>query len=207
MAKIKICGLRREEDIRAVNQFRPDYIGFVFASGRRQIDFKTAEKLRDKLNPSICPVGIFVNEDISFILSLCKAGIIDVIQLHGDESEGYRKELKKALPNKIIQAIRIRDASQIKVAEDNCADYFLLDAWSPAEYGGSGRTFDWTMLSSAHAGVGKPYFLAGGIHSNNIREALRLGNPYCIDVSSGVETDGYKDSDKIRKIIEKVRSI
>lgn len=203
MAKIKICGLVREQDIDAVNSVRPDYIGFVFAKSKRQIDVKKAKELKSCLDPLIKAVGVFVNEDIKNIAKLCSFGVIDLIQLHGDENEYYIRELKKCVSNKIIKAVRVRGREDIIKAEESLCDYMLLDAYHDGEYGGAGRTFDWSVIPS----LKKPYFLAGGINSGNVALAIELYAPYCIDVSSGVETDGYKDPEKISAIVARVRGI
>lgn len=202
MTKIKICGLSRTEDIIAVNQARPDYIGFVFAKSRRQVTQEKAEQLKKLLHPSIKAVGVFVNEEIDGIEKICMNNTIDIIQLHGDEDENYIKELRKSCSLPVIKAVRVRNPEDIKRAESFACDYLLLDTYTDHEYGGSGISFDWSMVKK----ISKPYFLAGGIHSGNILDAIRICNPYCIDVSSGVETDGFKDTNKIIKIVTKIRS-
>jgi len=203
MARIKICGLMREQDVEAVNAALPDYIGFVFARSRRQIDAKRARILKLLLNPSIKAVGVFVNEDIENVIKFCKTQVIDVIQLHGDENEDYIKRLKNSVSNKIIKAVRVKDRDDIKRAREFSCDYLLLDSYHGKEYGGTGRTFDWSVISD----INKPFFLAGGINLDNVEQAIKLCNPHCIDVSSGVETGGYKDPKKIMDIVEKVRRI
>jgi len=203
MAKIKICGLMREQDIDAVNTSLPDYIGFVFAGSKRRIDEGKAKVLKDCLNPSIKTVGVFVNEDIKNIIKLCNIDVIDLIQLHGDENEDYIRKLKDCVPNKIIKAIRVRDQEDIKKAMEFSCDYLLLDTYQIGEYGGTGKAFDWSVIPE----ISKPYFLAGGINSSNIEQAIKQCNPYCIDVSSGVETNGYKDPEKIKEIIAKIKQI
>lgn len=203
MAKIKICGLSRYEDIEIVNEVLPDYIGFVFADSRRKVSDPVASELRKRLNPGIKVVGVFVNEDILHITELCKQGIIDIVQLHGDEDEGYLESLRSKIDNEIIKAVRVRSAEDIlKTSELEC-DYLLFDAFHKEQYGGSGKTFDWTVVTRP----GKPYFLAGGLNQDNILQAVKLLQPYAVDISSGVETDGFKDADKIRNIIAKVRSV
>lgn len=201
MTKIKICGLSRPEDITAVNQVLPDYIGFVFAKSRRQITREKADYLKKLLHPSIKTVGVFVNEEIDNITCICRNKTIDLIQLHGDEDENYIKALRKACTNPVIKAVRVRNPEDIKRAEHLNCNYLLLDTYTKYQYGGSGISFDWSMVNK----ISNPYFLAGGIHSGNILDAVRRCNPYCIDVSSGVETDGYKDADKIIEIVTKIR--
>jgi len=203
MSKIKICGLSRQKDIETVNEYLPDYIGFVFAQGsRRQVDEETARNLKADLNPSIKAVGVFVNEAPERIIRLCKSNIIDIVQLHGDEGEEYMKALKYHIPNQIIKAVRVRNTEDILHAIDLSCDFLLLDTYRENEYGGSGKTFDWSMISD----ISKPYFLAGGIHSDNVLQVINSYHPYCIDVSSGVETNGVKDAIKIKDIITKIRS-
>jgi len=146
MAKIKICGLTRRQDIDAVNKALPDYIGFVFAKSRRQLDEKQAKGLKAYLNPAIKAVGVFVNEEIGTIARLCREGVIDLIQLHGDEDEDYIKKLRGLVPNKIIKAVRVKNQDDIKMAMDFSCDYLLFDAYQEGFYGGLGRTFDWSLV-------------------------------------------------------------
>jgi len=201
MAKIKICGLTRMQDIEAVNKALPDYVGFVFAESRRQIGTNMAKALKSRLNPSIEAVGVFVNEDPANIVKLCESHVIDLIQLHGDEDEDYINSLRRYVPNKIIKAVRVKSSQDIERARDIHCDYLLFDAWHEKKYGGLGRSFDWSLIT----GIDRPYFLAGGINPANVLEAVKSCSPYCIDVSSGVETDGLKDPDKIMEIVTMVR--
>ena len=202
MTKIKICGLSRECDIDFVNAAKPDFIGFVFADkSKRRVDFETALKLKNRLDKNIKSVGVFVNNDIEFILSLVNSGVIDLIQLHGDEDEKYILSLKEKTSAKIIRAVRVKNAEDILTADKLPVDYLLLDTYTKGEYGGSGKTFDWNLIPK----ISKPYFLAGGLNSENIKSALKVG-AYCLDVSSGAETDGKKDRNKIIEIVTTVRS-
>lgn len=201
MAMIKICGLTRKVDIEAANEARPDYIGFVFARSRRQVDEEQAKALKACLNPSIKAVGVFVNEEMARIIRLCHSGVIDLIQLHGDEDEDYIQALKSCVTNPVIKAVRVKDAGDIRQALALSCDYLLLDAWHEDQYGGMGRTFDWSLIPE----INKPFFLAGGIHSGNILQAIEKCRPYGIDVSSGVETAGLKDPEKIREIVALAR--
>lgn len=209
--KIKICGLKRNEDIDYVNQSNPDFIGFVFAGTKRKIDFETAKRLKERLAHSIPSVGVFVNAEIDFIVRLVTAHILDCVQLHGDEDENYILALRLALTKihrgdiTIIKAVRVKNREQVLEAEKLSVDYLLLDAFTAGEYGGSGTLFNHDWIPE----LSKPYFLAGGITGENvipILEALREKNhlPYCIDVSSSVETDGYKDERKIHEIVKLV---
>lgn len=201
MTKIKICGLTSHQDIEAVNKLMPDYIGFVFAKSERKITYTTAKELREALDDKIRAVGVFVNEEIEHIASLCNQNIIDMIQIHGDEDEDYLRNLKLKTDKPVIRAFRIRSNEDIKKADKSCADYILLDSYVEGSYGGSGHSFSWNMVKELH----RDYFLAGGIHAGNVMEAVSEYGPYCIDVSSGVETKGKKDKAKMREVIEIIR--
>lgn len=187
MVKIKICGIRNINDILIMNKYKPDYIGFVFVkSSKRYIDIDTALECKKNLDKKIKAVGVFLNNDIDYIIEIVKMGIIDIIQLHGTEDSNYIKELKSKVNVPIIKAY----------IDDINADYLLLDNINP----GSGEKFDWSSINTT-----KSYFLAGGININNINEALEL-KPYAIDVSSGVEVNGFKDEKKVEEIIRLVRN-
>lgn len=194
MSKIKICGLKSLDDISYVNIANPDYIGFIFAKSSRQISVEKAEELKGKLNEDIKTVGVFVNEEIERIVEICNLNIIDYIQLHGQENNEYIKRLKKLTDKKIIKAV---DFSKENVVLDYDVDYLLLDNGK----GGTGKKFDWNNIED----IPKPFFLAGGISEDNLEEAMEI-NSYCIDISSGVETDGKKDKDKIINIMRRVRN-
>lgn len=201
--KIKICGLTREEDVLAVNQWKPDYAGLVFAPGKRQLTAEKARNLRELLLPEIPSVGVFVNSPMESILSLAEDGTIDLIQLHGDEDNAYLLELKKRLssPTPIIKAVRVQEAEDMTQAEKLPADFLLFDTYTKGLYGGSGRTFDWTMIPA----IKKPWFLAGGIGFSNIKDAMKT-KAFCLDLSSSLETEGKKDPEKIKEIIQTLRS-
>jgi phosphoribosylanthranilate isomerase len=201
--KIKICGLSRLQDIGYVNEALPDYIGFVFAKSRRQVTPQAACHLRSLLDSSIKAVGVFVNDSIDQIFDLCRNGVIDLIQLHGDEDDEYIRRLRQKVANPIIKAVRVKDRDSINAACQLSCDYFLLDTYSGGEYGGTGRTFDWKLIS----GTSKPFFLAGGITPQNAEAAIKSTHPYCLDVSSGVETANVKDREKILEIVNLVRSV
>ena len=201
MTKIKICGLKRELDIEYINEFLPEFAGFVFyPKSKRYVDFEKAKSLKSKLDKNIKAVGVFVNEDIEKILFLCKNDIIDIIQLHGNEDEEYIKKLKEKTEKPVIKAVRIdenkKDYSSIFV--DTSADYILLDSTA-----GSGKTFDWEKVSLPK----KPFFAAGGINIKNAEKAIKIFTPFALDISSGVETDGVKDREKIKDIINLIRRI
>jgi phosphoribosylanthranilate isomerase len=203
MSKVKICGLTRMEDIDAANAARPDYVGFVFAQSRRQIDYDKAVQLKAALNSEIKAVGVFVNEKIEEIASLVKSNVIDMIQLHGYEDEAYLQRLRTLTSAPVIKAVRVQSGEQISYFSRMPCDYLLLDTYVRGERGGSGKIFDWNIIPH----LSKPYFLAGGLDSQNVLNAVKTLHPYCVDVSSGVETDGVKDQDKMIEFAKLVRSV
>ena len=198
MSKIKICGLSRMADIETVNRLLPDFIGFVFAESRRKVDVPTAALLKQNLDSRIEAVGVFVNENIDTITQLCQDRMIDIVQLHGDEDDEYIRRLKENCACRIIKAVGIGDTLP---PLPTAADYLLFDTRSE-QRGGVGKTFDWNILKE-YAGL--PFFLAGGLSPENATEAIQLLAPFCVDVSSGVETNGVKDAEKMKKIVDLVR--
>ncbi len=201
--RIKICGLTRREDILAVNEWKPDYVGLVFAPGKRQLTPVKAQSLKEILLPEIPAAGVFVNSPMEDILSLADSRTIDLIQLHGDEDQEYILTLKDRMnkPLPIIKAVRVRTAADMLKAQNLSADYLLFDTYTKGLYGGSGMTFDWSMIPA----VKKPWFLAGGLNASNLLKAMKT-EAFCLDLSSAVETDGRKDPEKIKQIIQIVRS-
>lgn len=198
MTKIKICGLQRKEDISYVNKLKPDYIGFVFLQSRRRyISPKDAASLRTLLNTSIQSVGVFVNEPIENVVSLLQSQTIQIAQLHGQEDVFYAQKLKSICNCPIIKAFIIKTKEDIKRAMDYPADYLLLDNGL-----GTGETFDWSLVRQ----IDRPFFLAGGLNSENVQNAISMTHPYAVDTSSGVETDQHKDYEKIKAFIHSVRS-
>ena len=198
MTKIKICGLSRLCDIYAVNEEKPEYVGFVFAESRRKVTPRQAFDLRKKLAHNIIPVGVFVDDDPKNIVSIVRRGIIDIIQLHGSESEEYIVRLKTLTDKPIIRAVAVLNADDAQKRAKTSADYLLLDG----KNGGKGLSFDWDLIGE----VEKPFFLAGGLCRKNIGAAVEKVKPFAVDVSSGVETDGFKDPVKIREFIRAVRN-
>jgi phosphoribosylanthranilate isomerase len=193
MAKCKICGLFREQDIEFANEAKPDFVGFVFSEkSKRFVDAKKAELLKKNLLAEIVAVGVFVNAKIDFIHALYKNKIIEVAQLHGGESDEYIEKLKDKTGIKITRVIA---QSQVLHTTAKLTDYILLDSHTP----GSGKAFDWKPLKNID--LSKNIFLAGGVNLGNISSALEL-NPFAIDVSSGAETNGIKDREKIFKLVE-----
>jgi len=194
---IKMCGLRREEDAEAVNELRPEYIGFVFFPGsRRYVAPEAARRVKAKLDPGIRAVGVFVDEDAETVARLLEEGVIDLAQLHGHEDETYLTGLRKRTGKPLIRAFRIGSAEDALRAQDSAADMILLDAGA-----GDGKAFDWRWLRE----VSRPYFLAGGLTPENVSRAVRELKPYGVDVSSGIETDGFKDREKMRAFVRAVR--
>jgi phosphoribosylanthranilate isomerase len=207
--RIKICGLRRDEDICYVNEVMPEYIGFVFfEKSKRKVTLEQAAYLKDKLNPAICPVGVFVREDKEQVLRLLDRDIIQIAQLHGDEPPEYYEWLRDRTDKPLIQALQFKAAEiqrLLQLARDCRPDYYLFDSGM-----GSGRVFDWTLLQSFLSQLSgeleKPFFLAGGLTDKNVAEAVSRLHPFAVDVSSSVETDGCKDIQKIRSFTSAVRS-
>ena len=207
MVKIKICGMRRSEDIEMANRYKPDYIGFVFADSPRKVSYEQAKELSSLLSDDIVPVGVFVNEHMKLIVDLFKDGIIEMAQLHGDEDEKYIRNLKdksieetgKQIP--VINAIEIKDGAdyndELLKWRDSASDYFILDSGK-----GSGKTFDWSLIDKESEFFKNSIFLAGGLNSENLALAMEEFNPFAVDLSSSVETDGFKDEEKIKEIIE-----
>jgi phosphoribosylanthranilate isomerase len=201
--KIKICGLFREEDIEAANEAKPDYIGFVFAKSRRQINAIQAAKLRKKLGGGIIPVGVFVDAEHDEITALYRDRIIAAAQLHGSEDADYIAKLREQCDVPVIKAMHIGE----KMYD---ADFFLVDNGP----GGTGESFDWSILSSAIKNstdginsntFSEKFFLAGGIGLHNLEQAMSF-KPYAIDVSSGAETAGVKDREKMIALVQRIRA-
>ncbi len=200
MAKIKICGIYREEDIGYVNEVKPDYVGFIvnYPKSHRSVSIEMAQSLREKLDSSIEAVGVFVNEDIEIVINAAKSGIFDLIQLHGSEDDAYIRRVSRKGGKPVIKAFIVKDASDVQNAKRSPADYLLFDKGM-----GKGVPFDWRLIS----GFERPFFLAGGIDNANVSMAIMMGKPYAVDVSSGVETDGRKDFKKIKDIVSTVHQI
>lgn len=197
MTKIKLCGLSRPCDIETANELKPEYIGFVFASeSKRFITPGEAAKLKQLLNPDIKAVGVFVNENPETIACLLNNGTIDMAQLHGTEKEAYIKQLQQLTKRPIIKAFRLKSSIPIEAVNDCAADYILLDSGA-----GTGTVFNWNLIRN----IKRPYFLAGGLETDNIEKAIKLLHPFAVDVSSGIETDGAKDKTKMAEFVAAVR--
>lgn len=196
--KIKLCGLMRPSDIEVANLLHPDYIGFVFAKkSRRYVSPERVKTLKELLHPDILAVGVFVDEAPESVAVWLSAGMIDMAQLHGGEDEAYMKKLRGMTDKPIIKAFSVQSEADIERAGESSADFVLLDAGS----GGTGTTFDRKLL----AGMNRPYFLAGGLDAESVEEVVRRWHPYAVDVSSGIETDGVKDAEKMQAFVESVR--
>ena len=200
-SKVKICGLVRPEDIETANLCRPDYIGFVFADSRRRVSIEQAECLRAGLADGILAVGVIVNAPAQEAARIAEKGIIDIIQLHGDEDEAYIRTIKKYTRKPVIKAVRVQSREQILKAEELPCEYLLLDTYTKGQYGGSGKGFDLSLIPS----LKRPFFLAGGLNAENVSGALRESGAFAADVSSAVETGGYKDREKVEAFIRAVR--
>ncbi|MGN8968973.1 phosphoribosylanthranilate isomerase [Intestinimonas sp. HCP28S3_D6] len=195
--KIKLCGLSRLRDIRAANALRPDFVGFVFAlNSRRYVSPQQAKSLKSRLAPGIQAVGVFVDEEVERVAELLGSGVIDLAQLHGTEDNGYIRRLRALTDQPLIQAFRVRSEEDVRRAADSGADHILLDAGA-----GTGTVFDWRLLRQ----IRRPYFLAGGLGLHNVEKAVEELHPYGVDVSSGIETDGVKDPDKMAAFVAAVR--
>ena len=195
--KIKICGLTRPEDIEAVNQLLPDYIGFVFwKKSRRNIEPQKAKELKGMLDSRMKAVGVFLDAEIELVINLLKEGVIDIAQLHGSEDEAYIKRVKSETGREVIKAFNVNKLPSLMIAEESPADYIMLDSGT-----GSGKAFDHRILSE----VRRPFFLAGGLSPDNVKEIISKVHPYAVDVSSGVETDGLKDPEKMKTFVEATR--
>ena len=197
MTKIKLCGLTRPEDIAAANALEPDYVGFVFApKSRRYVTGEQAQTLRKQLSSAIQAVGVFVDEEPERVAALLEAGVIDLAQLHGREDESYLERLRPLTDKPIIQAFQVKTAKDLERAQSSSADYILLDSGA-----GTGIPFDWTLLKNLR----RPYLLAGGLGPDNVAQAVRTLRPWGVDVSSGIETGGVKDFDKMAAFAAAVR--
>ena len=217
--KVKMCGISKVETIPAVVEAKPDYMGLVFAPSKRQVTVDQAKTLVEELhkqytkrynngaeqsnNDEIKTVGVFVNETLDNLVSIATEANLDVVQLHGDEDEAFIQSLKERTNVEVWKAVQIRSAADAEVWIDSSADMLLFDAYHKDERGGTGEVFDWSCLDEFE----RPFMLAGGIDSTNVARAIRTVRPYGIDISSGIETDGVKDDEKIKAFTNIVRTI
>lgn len=217
--KVKMCGISKVETIPAVVEAKPDYMGLVFAPSKRQVTVDQAKTLVEELhkqytkrynngaeqsnNDEIKTVGVFVNETLDNLVSIATEANLDVVQLHGDEDEAFIQSLKERTNVEVWKAVQIRSAADAEAWIDSSADMLLFDAYHKDERGGTGEVFDWSCLDEFE----RPFMLAGGIDSTNVARAIRTVRSYGIDISSGIETDGVKDNEKITAFTKLVRTI
>ena len=191
--KIKICGLCREEDADYANEVSPDYVGLVFwEKSKRYATAEVAQRIRDKIHSGIQVVGVFLDAPVEEVIALLQQNVIDMAQLHGSETEEDIQYIQAVTGKPVMKAVKVQHRYDVEAWLDSSADYLLFDAGT-----GSGQTFDWELL----ADVEREFFLAGGLTADNIPEAIQRVGPYAVDLSSGVETDGKKDLDKMRKAV------
>ncbi len=197
MTKIKFCGLMTLDDVYAANELLPEFVGFVFAAGsKRRVTPAQAEKFRNALSKKILAVGVFVDEKISVVAELLNAGTIDVAQLHGGEDADYISRLRTLTTKPLIKAVEVHSPENLRTIEQIDSDYVLIDSGK-----GSGNVFDWRILKN----FSRPYFLAGGLNPENVSAAIKILNPFAVDVSSGIESNGRKDAAKMREFVSAVR--
>ena len=223
--KVKMCGISKVETIPAVVDAKPDYMGLVFTPSKRQVTVDQAKTLVEELHKqyanrynrdaeqysnqtlihqeSIKTVGVFVNETVENLLKIAEEVKLDVIQLHGDEDEAFIQTLKEQSNVEVWKAVQVRSAADAEAWIDSSADMLLFDAYHKDERGGTGEVFDWSSLDEFE----RPFMLAGGIDSTNVARAIRTVRPYGIDISSGIETEGVKDDEKIKAFTNIVRTI
>ena len=233
--KVKMCGISKVETIPAIVEAKPHYMGLVFAPSKRQVTVEQAKTLVDELHKQyektygevtvpmntdtaqdskdfaqensnfekIKTVGVFVNETLDNLVAIANKVNLDAVQLHGDEDEAFIRSLKERINVEVWKAVQIRSASDAETWIDSSADMLLFDAYHKDERGGTGEVFDWSCLDEFE----RPFMLAGGIDSTNVARAIRTVRPYGIDISSGIETDGMKDNDKIKAFINVVKYI
>lgn len=201
MTKLKICGLTCEEDIAAVNEVKPDFAGFIIEvpSSRRNLSAEQVKVLVKGLDKQILPVGVFVDARPELPISLLRDGSLWAAQLHGNEDEEYIEKIQNMTGKPVIKAFSIKTPEDVQRALRSPADYILLDQGT----GGTGEPFDWSLVPP----VRRPFFLAGGIGFENLREAISTLHPWAVDLSSSLETNGKKDPVKIRQIVRMLKQI
>lgn len=197
MKKVKICGLKRPEDIQAVNSAKPDYCGFVveFPGSIRSISIENLQLLRSQLSRDISAVGVFVNKPAEYVASLLNDDMIDIAQLHGSEDNSYVESLRRLTSKPIWKAFQIKSYHDISEARESLADFVILDAGQ-----GSGKSFDWELLKD----FTRPFGLAGGLNIESLDAAIKT-SAILLDVSGGVESNGSKDADKIQHFVRAVK--
>ena len=193
MTKVKICGLSTKEAVKTAVLAGADYIGFVFAPSKRQVTVEQAAELAKFIPSHIQKVGVFVSPSRAELLEAIEKVGLDLVQVHGQVVD----KLFKNLPCGSIQAVQVDGDGHVPNSQ---ADYLLFDA----PVAGSGQTFDWGQLDTTE--LSQPFFIAGGLNEDNVARAIQHFSPFAVDVSSGVETDGQKDHEKIRRFIERVKN-
>lgn len=201
MSNLKLCGIRNIADIDLMNRYQPDYVGFVLAPSTRQVRPEELAKLRLHLSASLRCVGVVVDEPIERLLDIISITGVDVVQLHGHEDEAYIHELRKHTNIELWKAIRIRSEEDLKNLSLPHISKFLLDSFTEGCMGGSGKTFNWKLLRGLDC---SKLWIAGGINMDNIKEVLSF-HPEGVDISSSLETNGYKDEEKVKQMISEVR--
>ncbi|MFA5164415.1 MAG: phosphoribosylanthranilate isomerase [Candidatus Omnitrophota bacterium] len=203
MVRVKVCGITNLKDAEAACRFGADAIGFVFAKSPRRIDASKARAISLRMPPYVSLVGIFVDEDIKKLLQIAEKCRLDIIQLHGNESINYCKQLKKYY--KIVKAVKVGEQKSFSGLLGYDADAFLLDTYRPGKAGGTGEKFDWSLALKAKK-HGKPIILSGGLRPGNVSEAIRKVKPYAVDVSSGIESSpGRKNMKLMKEFIHKAK--
>jgi phosphoribosylanthranilate isomerase len=198
--KVKICGIQDIKTAEVAIENGADAIGFVFAESKRNISLEEARKITECLPEEVLKIGVFVNETKEVLERTFEEVGLTYLQLHGDESPEFCRSIRYP----VIKAIRVlSEKDLIKIEEYDC-DYILLDSPYGKYRGGNGTTFDWKLLKELEIHTDK-LILAGGLTIDNVMEAIELGNPVMVDVSSGVETNGMKDHSKIVNFIQKVK--
>ena len=200
MTKVKICGLKEQQHVRAAVETGADAIGFVFAQSNRQVSIEQAHQLAKYVPKGVLKIGVFVNPSVEELQAAVEGVPLDYVQYHGEETPEFISQ--QGYP--AIKALSVRDEEDVRAAANYNVDYYLFDAPGTDFKGGSGHTFDWTLLEMAGIPREK-LILAGGLKAENIAEAVSLVSPYMVDVSSGVETDGIKDEAKINAFIQAVK--
>ncbi|MGG2055818.1 phosphoribosylanthranilate isomerase [Lysinibacillus pakistanensis] len=200
MTKVKICGLKEQQHVRAAVEAGADAIGFVFAPSKRQISIEQAHQLAKDVPREVLKIGVFVNPSVEELRAAVEGVPLDYVQFHGEETPEFIRQ--QGYP--AIKALSVHDKEDVRAAANYNVDYYLFDAPGTDFKGGSGHTFDWTLLEMAGIPRDK-LILAGGLKAENIAEAVSLVSPYMVDVSSGVETDGIKDEAKINAFIQAVK--
>ena len=216
--KVKFCGISQEDTVPVLLETQPDYVGFIFAPSKRQVTVEQAKSITRSLQDSVhttsgnkcCSrVGVFVNETIPTIVEITKAVPLSVVQLHGDETVTYIETLRIQLQEEQLEFIEIWKAIQVQGKEDILPwkqapiDGLVVDAYSKEERGGTGKTIDWSLLDDVQV----PYYLAGGIGLHNVARAIRRLQPYGLDMSSSLETNGQKDVKKIKSMAQIIKTV